>query len=113
MRRGGSALAGAANRTTLRSEAVELEPPNFIEEADQTEGWGEQEWDRWQQLQRRFEELGVKRLEKRGAETGGPGMLLAYTESVQSAFYEPEEISEDEPILGALNRLALKLAPPP
>jgi hypothetical protein len=40
-------------------------------------------------------------------------MLLAYTESVQSAFYEQEPISEGEPILGAVNRLALKLAPPP
>jgi hypothetical protein len=39
-------------------------------------------------------------------------MLLAYTELVQSAFYEQETISEGEPILGAVNRLALKLAPP-
>jgi hypothetical protein len=92
---------------------VELEPPNFIEEADQAEGWGEQEWDRWQKLQSRLQELGVTRLEKRGDEKGGSGMLLAYTELVQSAFYEQEEISEDEPILGAVNRLALKLAPPP
>ena len=86
---------------------MELEPPNFIEEADLAEGWGEQEWDRWQRLQARLGELGVKRLEKRG-----PGMLLAYTELVQSAFYEQETISEGEPILGAVNRLALKLAPP-
>jgi hypothetical protein len=92
---------------------MELEPPNFIEEADVAEGWGEQEWDRWQKLQARLEELGVKRLEKRGTDDGGAGMLLAYTESLQSAFYEKEPISEGEPILGAVNRLALKLAPPP
>ncbi len=92
---------------------MELEPPNFIEEADQAEGWGEQEWDRWQKLQARLEELGVKRLEKRGTDDAGSGMLLAYTELVQSAFYEQEPISEAEPILGAVNRLALKLAPPP
>jgi hypothetical protein len=92
---------------------MELEPPNFIEEADLAEGWGEQEWDRWQKLQARLEELGVKRLEKRGTDDGGAGMLLAYTESLQSAFYENEPISEGEPILGAVNRLALKLAPPP
>jgi hypothetical protein len=87
---------------------MELEPPNFIEEADLAEGWGEQEWDRWQRLQTRLGELGVTRLEKRG-----PAILLAYTELVQSAFYEQETISEDEPILGVVNRLALKLAPPP
>jgi hypothetical protein len=87
---------------------MELEPPNFIEEADQAEGWGEQEWDQWQRLQARLAELGVKRLEKRGPET-----LLAYAELLQSAFYEQEAISEGEPILGAVNRLALKLAPPP
>ncbi|OLB24998.1 MAG: hypothetical protein AUH17_02715 [Actinobacteria bacterium 13_2_20CM_68_14] len=92
---------------------MELEPPNFIEEADLAEGWGEQEWDRWQKLQARLQELGVKRLEKRAADDGGAGMLLAYTELVQSAFYEQEPISEGEPILGAVNRLALKLAPPP
>jgi len=87
---------------------MELEPPNFIEDADQAEGWGEEEWDRWQRLQGRLEELGVTRLEKRG-----PEMLLAYTESLQSAFYEQETISEGEPILGAVNRLVFKLAPPP
>ena len=92
---------------------MELEPPNFIEEADLAEGWGKQEWDRWQKLQARLEELGVKRLEKRATEDGGSGMLLAYTELLQSAFYEQEPISEGEPILGAVNRLALKLAPPP
>jgi hypothetical protein len=90
---------------------MELEPPNFIEEADQAEGWGEEEWDRWQRLQTRLQDLGVKRLEKRDAEEGAT--LLAEIESVQSAFFEQEAISEDEPILGALNRLALKLAPPP
>ena len=91
---------------------MELEPPNFIEEADLAEGWGEQDWDRWQKLQARLEERGVKRLEKRVTDDPGSGMLLlAYTESVQSAFYEQEPISEGEPILGAVNRLALKLAP--
>jgi len=92
---------------------MELEPPNFIEEADLAEGWGEQEWDRWQKLQARHEELGVKRLEKRGTDDAGSGMLLAYTELVQSAFYEQEPISEGEPMLGAVKSLALKLAPPP
>jgi hypothetical protein len=92
---------------------MELEPPNFIEEADLAEGWGEQEWDRWQNLQARLEERGVKRLEKRRADDAGSGVLLAYTELMQSSFYEEEPISEGEPILGAVNRLALKLAPPP
>jgi hypothetical protein len=32
---------------------------------------------------------------------------------LQSSFFEQETISEGEPILGAVNRLALKLAPPP
>ena len=38
----------------------------------------------------------MKRLEKRGTDEAGSGMLLAYTELVQSAFYEQEPISEGE-----------------
>jgi hypothetical protein len=91
---------------------VELEPPNLIEEADQTEGWGEEDWDRWGRLESRLEALGVKRLERRDAEAGGGGILLAETESVQSASFEQEEIAEGEPILDAVDRLVFKFAPP-
>jgi len=91
---------------------MELEPPNFIEEAEEAEGWGEDDWNRWQRLESRLEELGVKRLERRDAEAGADAILLAETESVQSASFEQEEIAEDEPILDALDRLVFKFAPP-
>ena len=91
---------------------MELEPPNFIEEADQAEGWGEEDWDRWQRLESRLQALGVKRLERREAEAGRGGILLAETESVQSASFEQEEIAEDEPLLDAVDRLVFKFAPP-
>ena len=91
---------------------MELEPPNFIEEADQAEGWGEEDWDRWQRLESRLQTLGVKRLERRDAEAGGSVTLLAETESVQSASFEQEEIAEDEPLLDAVDRLVFKFAPP-
>jgi hypothetical protein len=94
-----------------RLQAMELEPPNLIEEADQAEGWGEEDWDRWEKLESRLEALGVKRLERREAEHGS-GSLLAETESIQSASFEQEEIAEDEPLLDALDRLVFKFAPP-
>jgi len=91
---------------------MELEPPNFIDETDEVEGWGDDDWNRWQLLAARLEQLGVKRLERREAEGGSRGTLLAETESVQSASFEQEEIAEDEPLLDALERLLFKLAPP-
>jgi hypothetical protein len=91
---------------------MELEPPNFIDETDEVEGWGEDDWNRWQLLAARLEQLGVKRLERRDAEAGSGGILLAETESVQSASFEQEEIAEDEPLLDALERLLFKFAPP-
>jgi hypothetical protein len=91
---------------------MELEPPNFIDETDEVEGWGDDDWNRWQLLAARLEQLGVKRLERRDAEGGSSGTLLAETESVQSASFEQEEIAEDEPLLDALERLLFKLAPP-
>ena len=91
---------------------MELEPPNFIDETDEVEGWGEDDWNRWQLLAARLEQLGVKRLERRDAEAGSGGILLAETESVQSASFEQEEIADDEPLLDALERLLFKFAPP-
>jgi hypothetical protein len=91
---------------------MELEPPNFIDEADQAEGWGTDDWDRWEMLETRLEELGVKRLERRDAEGGIGGILLAETESVQSSSFEQEEIAEAEPLLDAVDRLIFKFAPP-
>jgi hypothetical protein len=91
---------------------MELEPPNFIDETDEVEGWGEDDWNRWQLLAARLEQLGVKRLERRDAEAGSGGILLAETESAQSASFEQEEIAEDEPLLDALERLLFKFAPP-
>jgi hypothetical protein len=91
---------------------MELEPPNFIDETDEVEGWGEDDWNRWQLLAARLEQLGVKRLERRDAEAGSGGILLAETESVQSASFEQEEIAEDEPLLDALERLLFKFTPP-
>jgi len=91
---------------------MELEPPNLIDQADEAEGWGEDDWNRWQLLGARLEQLGVKRLERRDAEGGSGGTLLAETESVQSASFEQEEIAEDEPLLDALERLIFRSAPP-
>ena len=91
---------------------MELEPPNFIDETDEVEGWGEDDWNRWQLLAARLEQLGVKRLERRDAEAGSGGILLAETESVQSTSFEQEEIADNEPLLDALERLLFKFAPP-
>ena len=91
---------------------MELEPPNFIDETDEVEGWDEDDWNRWQLLAARLEQLGVKKLERRDAEAGSSGILLAETESVQSASFEQEEIAEGEPFLDAVERLLFKLAPP-
>jgi hypothetical protein len=91
---------------------MELEPPNFIEEADQSEGWGEEDWDRWHKLESRLEGLGVNRLERRDAEARSGAVLLAETESVQSTSFEQEEIAEDESLLDAIDRLIFKFAPP-
>jgi hypothetical protein len=43
---------------------MELEPPNFIDETDEVEGWGDDDWNRWQLLAARLEQLRVKRLER-------------------------------------------------
>jgi hypothetical protein len=91
---------------------MELEPPNLIDQADEAEGWGEDDWNRWQLLEARLEQLGVKRLERRDAEGGSGGTLLAERDSVQSASFEQEEIAEDEPFLDALERLIFRFAPP-
>jgi hypothetical protein len=91
---------------------MELEPPDLIERADQSEGWGDEDWNRWETLQSRLETLGVKRLERRDADASGSGILLAETESIQSASFEQEEIAGDEPILDAIDRLLFKFAPP-
>ena len=91
---------------------MELEPPNLIDQADEAEGWSEDDWNRWELLGARLEQLGVKRLERRDAEGGSGGTLLAETESVQSASFEQEEIAENEPLLDALERLIFRFAPP-
>jgi hypothetical protein len=105
-------MARAQPRDCLVFGPMELEPPNLIDQADEAEGWSEDDWNRWELLGARLEQLGVKRLERRDAEAGSGGTLLAETESVQSASFEQEEIAEDEPLLDAIERLIFRFAPP-